>query len=83
MTAHTCTEITPGCHQCNLHKDELTGLTNTTEREWQAWVAGTDHGYDAGYEHAYDQGYLTGAREWSEAAARMAAAPTYEVTEDD
>jgi hypothetical protein len=27
--------------------------------------------------------YLTGAREWSEAAARMAAAPTYEVTEDE
>jgi len=46
VSAHTHTDYVPGCFRCELARDEITGLTNTTEREWQAWCAGYDQGYE-------------------------------------
>jgi len=38
MTAHMCTEITPGCYRCELNKDEMESIhkenLEDAEKEW-------------------------------------------------
>lgn len=42
MTDHTHLTLVDGCYRCDLHRDEVTGLVNTTPREWQAFNTGWD-----------------------------------------
>lgn len=71
MSADTCAEVTPGCPGCAQTIDEMTGLTNTTAREYEAWCNGHGYGYECGaedgavtgYEAGFDKGYLAGTKE--------------------
>lgn len=40
MTAHNHSTHVEGCYRCELGLDEVTGLTNTTAREYEAFTRG-------------------------------------------